>query len=498
MYKAHLLLGAPFKVMTRLFLVIKKLRFQPDAFTYAILMMSACEAGQLTVATEILQEIKEEQIAQRRTDLLTTQIMTILMSAYLRSNDKANAKKVLDEMVALGLQPTEITYAAIVKAYGTSRVKADMEQAEAFVKKLLESPQRVHHLDQAKSRKQPIVNLYLPLMTVPSENGDVQEVERLYEDFLQGGGRPTIAVYHKLLLAYQRADQIHKALNLWPLIEELAERDNLLAGPAAEVDDEDPESAYINMANIQLPLSIYLDILSKSGMHVEAANTWFKLQKIGFSFDTHNWNHLVVVLIRAGQVERAFELMENVLLPNERTNTVNMRLATKSRRVQGVSADGKPDPLDSYVTVPQGNPLWGSEDRIRVAAFSSYGKGKLRAQAIDITQLDKDFVYPMRVLEFIRPTWNDWRPHTVIWRTLLIVWLQLEQNFLPKPLEAGGELVHNVAVHDISDRDPEAAQEMMKRLTTKYAKTARRLRRFHRVEQKRLTKEDFERLYTQH
>jgi len=495
MYKAHLLLGAPFKVMTRLFLLIKKLGFQPDEFTYSILMMSACEAGQLTLAEEILEEIKEEQIEQRRTDLLNTQIMTILMSAFLRFNDKVNAKKVLDEMVSLGLQPTEITYATIVKAYGTSRLQSDMEQAEKFVKKLLESPQA--HLDQTKSRKQPIANLYLPLMTVPSENGNVVEVERLYEEFLEAGGRPTIAVYHRLLLAYQRADQIRKALNLWPLIEGLAERDDLLAGPPAEVESENAANDRIHLANIQLPLSIYLDILSKFGMHVEVANTWFKLQRRGFNFDTHNWNHLVVILIRAGQVERAFEVMEQVLLPNERVNTRNMRLAIRSRKMQGVKASEKPDPLDHYLQVPQGNPLWGSEDRIEVAALSGYNKGRLRAQAIDISQLDKDFVYPMRVLEFIRPTWNDWRPHTVIWRTLLIVWLQLENNFVPKPLESGGELIHNVTVTDISDRDPGAAEEMMIKLTQQYPKTVRRIWAFSRKERKRLTKKVFERLYTQ-
>jgi pentatricopeptide repeat-containing protein PET309 len=459
--------------------------------------MSACEAGQLTVATEILQEIKEEQIEQRRTDLLNTQIMTILMSAFLRFNDKANAKRILDEMVSLGIQPTEITYAAIVKAYGTSGVEADMKQAEMFVKKLLESPQGVTHLDQTKSRKQPIVNLYLPLMSVPSENGDVAEVERLYEEFLEGGGRPTIAVYHRLLLAYRRADQIDKAFNLWSLIEELAERDNLLAGPPAEVEDENPENASMEMANIQLPLSIYLDILSKFGMHVKAANTWFKLQKFGFNFDTHNWNHLVVVLIRAGQTERAFEVMERVLLPNEIRNTYNMKIAQEWRQVQGVKADVKPDLLDSYGSVPQGNPLWGSEDRVELAALGGYRKGKVRAQAIDINQIDNDFAYPMRVLEFIRPTWNDWRPHTVVLRTLLIVWIQLENNFVPKPLEGGGELIHNVAVQDISDRNPEAAREMMEKLK-KYPKTRRRIRGFFRKEQKRLTKEAFERLYAQH
>lgn len=498
MYKAHLLLGAPFKVMTRLFLSIKKLGFRPDAYTYAILMMSACEAGELAVATEILQEIKAEQLEQGRSNLLNTQIMTILMSGHLRFNDRASAKKVLDEMLSLGLHPTEITYATIVKAFCTSRAKEDMAQAEMFVKQLLKSPQAVNHLDGSKSRKQPIVNLFLPLMTVPSENGDVEEVERLYEDFLKSGGRPTIAVYHRLLLAYQRADQAHKAVNLWPLIEELAERDNLPAGPPAEGYSENLESASIHMANIQLPLSMYLDILSKFGMHVEAAHTWFKLQKNGFNFDMHNWNHLVVVLIRAGQVERAFEVMERVLLPNERINTLNMRVATRSRQVQGVKADRKPDPIDSYVKVPQGNPLWGSEDRIRVASLSSSRKGKLRAQAIDITQIDKDFLYPMRVLELIRPTWNDWRPHSVVWRTLLVLWVQLEKNFLPRPLEAGGELIHNVAAQDVSDRDPDAAQVMIEKLQNNYPKTSRRIKRFFRDEQKRLSKEDFERLYTQH
>ena len=493
MFKAHLLLGAPFKVMTKLFLMIKKLGMPPDSFTYAILILSACEARQLNIAMEILDEIKEEQRVQNRTDILNPQIMTIVMSAYLRYNDRSKAKQVLDEMIVLGLQPTDVTYSAIVRAYGTSRMGEDMKQAEAFVKRLLSSPQELRHLSETKSRKQPVANLYVPLMVTPSEDGNVEEVERLYDEFVQAGGRPTISVYHKLLLAYRQADDIQKALDIWPMIERLAERETPFTQPPEE--DEDRAGRPTHMSNIQAPLSIYLDVLSKFGMHDEVANTWFRLQKRGFQFDAQNWNHLVVVLIRAGQVERSFEVMEKVLLPNEQYNDRNSRLAYEWRKTQGKN---KSDPLESYVPVPQGTPLWGSEDRVRVARLASFSRGRSKSKAIDWDKIDKDFVYPIRVLEFIRPTWNDWRPHDAVWRTLLVVWLQLEKNYLPKPLERGGELLNNVTVQDISDRNPEAAEEVLMKLNKDYPKTVQRIFVFLHKEQSRLSKETFDELYVPH
>jgi pentatricopeptide repeat-containing protein PET309 len=142
--------------------------------------------------------------------------------------------------------------------------------------------------------------------------------------------------------------------------------------------------------------------------------------------------------------------------------------------------------------------LWGSEDRVRVARLASFSRGRSRSKAIDLDKIDKDFVFPIRVLEFIRPTWNDWRPHDAVWRTLLVVWLQLEKNYLPKPLERGGELLNNVTVQDISDRSPEVAAETLIKLNKDYPKTVQRILVFLHKEQSRLSQETFDELYVPH
>lgn len=489
MFKAYLLLGAPFKVMARFFLLIKKMGYQPDSFTYSILVLSACEAGMTNVALEIVEEIKAEQRDKNRNDVLNTHIMTIVMSAFLRVNDKVRAKGVLDDMVSMGLLPTDITYGAIVRAYGVSRLEEDMKQAEQFVKKLLSAPEEMPHLGQSKGRKQPIANLYLPLMATPSENGDVDEVERLYSEFLRAGGRPSVSLYHKLLLAYRQANSIQKTVDIWPLVERLAQHEIPFVEP--HEDGTQP----IHMAHIQAPLSVYLDTLSKFGMHVEVANTWHRLQKNKFIFDAQNWNHLVVVLVRAGQLPRAFEVMESVLLPKEGHNKVNARIAYEWRKLQGKI---KPDPLDSYLPVFQGTPMWGSEDRVRIAQIATSRRGKSRDKGIDIDEIDKSFSYPIRVLEFIRPGWNDWSPHEVVWRALLVVTLQLDRGYVPKPLKSGGELLQNVTVQDISERNPEGARNALKDLESKYPTTMERVLKFYDKEKKRLSEAEFERLYIQH
>lgn len=489
-FKAYLLLGAPFKVMARFFLLIKKMGYQPDSFTYSILVLSACEAGMPNVALDIVEEIKAEQGDKNRRDILNTQIMTIIMCAFLRVNDKVSAKGVLDDMVSMDLLPTDVTYGAIVKAYGVSRLEEDMKHAEQFVKKLLSMPEEILHLGQSKGGKQPIANLYLPLMATPSKNGDVDEVERLYNEFLQAGGRPSISVYHKLLLAYRQANNIQKTVNIWPLVERLAQHEIPFVEPR-----KDGTQPMIHMAHIQAPLSIYLDILSKFGMHVEVANTWHRLQKNKFIFDAQNWNHLVVVLIRAGQLLRAFEVMESVLLPNEGHSTVNARIAYEWRKLKGKV---KPDPLGSYLPVFQGTPMWGSEDRVRAAQLSKSRHGKSRDKGVDIDEIDKSFSYPIRVLEFIRPGWNDWCPHEVVWRALLVVRLQLDRGYVPKPLKSGGELLQNVTVQDISERNPKGARNALKKLESNYPTTMERVLKFYDKEQKRLSEEEFERLYIQH
>ncbi|KAF9534674.1 hypothetical protein CPB83DRAFT_842736 [Crepidotus variabilis] len=491
MFQTHLLLGAPFKVMTELFLKLKyRIRIQPNQHTYAILITSACESGHLSVALDLVKEIKQTQKTQNRSDLLSVHIMTVIMSTCLKHNEKAKAKEILDEMLSLGMRPTDVTYAQIIKYLGASRMQGDLDQAEEFVKGFLESPEELDRLGEVSKKKQPIANIYLPLLAGPAERGDYVEVERLFEAFLKASGRPSIAIYHKLLLTYRNAGELGKAMDVWPLIWDLAESEPFvkdpLPGESPEIEETD-----IHMANIQAPLSIYMDILSKTGKHHQLADVWFTLQRRGFGFDIQNWNFLVVVLIRAGQLERAFEVMEKIILPNQRSNEINDDIALRNRSQN----TGKPYPLPPYIEVPQGHPLWGSEDRSRVHKLAMHGKGRSRSKAINIKIIDQNFVYPIRVLEFIRPSWNDWRPHEVVMRTLLAVYLLLQHGFVPKPLTRGGTLVNEVAVHDISERNPREAEDMLSTLGNKYPWTMESVAAFRRAEQTRLTREEFEHLY---
>ncbi len=65
-------------------------------------------------------------------------------------------------------------------------------------------------------------------------------------------------------------------------------------------------------------------------------------------------------------------------------------------------------------------------------------------------------------------------------------------------MKAGGELLQNVTVQDIGERNSEGAQDVQKDLESNYPNTMERVLKFYDREQKRLSKEEFERLYTQH
>ena len=496
--KAHVLIGAPFRVVSKLFFKLKNMELVPDKYSYSLLVMSACDAGHLRTATDIYYEMIREEEANPSVSLISAHVLTIVMSAFLRQGDKVRAKEMYNEMIDRGIQPSSITYGAIVKSYGNEGTPESLQIAEEFIKRLVSVPKEERNWDKENSKGKPaLVQLYGPLLHSYALQRNVDECERLYGEYLEAGGKPTIAMLSHVLEAYRRSGDIEGALAIWPHITELASTVTFNA--------DVPEHSFTSRPpGIQLPLSIYIDALSYAGLHTEVALVWRSMYKNGQRFDSHNWNHFAVSLIRAGQLLPAFEIMEKVLLPY--MDTIDRNAETPEEERDKNPTSPLSDPTDQEVVIA-GVPLQrtlqsiaqlrmhGTEQRVR--AKEEY------ADALPFDVLleeapDDDFIHPLQMLQKISPFWNTWRPHLSVTRTFLVAYMLLERGYIIRPVRRGELTRNNIADLDFNQRDDDAARDILKSLKETCPSAIALIEDFRLEERRRLGYIAFERMYTWH
>jgi pentatricopeptide repeat-containing protein PET309 len=494
--KAHVLMGAPFRVVSRLFFKLQKMNLVPDKYSYSLLVMSACDAGQLRTATDIYYEMAREEEANPSVSLISAHVFTMIMSAFLRQGNKEQAKEMYDEMIERGIQPSSVTYGEIVKSYGKEGTTESLQIAEEFIQRLVSFPKEDRKWDKDDSKGKPaLVQLYGPLLHSYALQRNVDECERLYGEYLEAGGKPTIAMLSYVLEAYRRSGDAEGALAIWPHITELA---------SAVVFNADlPEQSFTaRPPGIQLPLSIYIDALSYAGLHTEVALVWRSLDKNGQRFDSHNWNHFAISLIRAGQLLPAFEILEKVLL--RYVDEIDRDADTPVEERDKNPTSPLSDPTDQEVviaSVPLKRTLQsiaqlrmhGTEQRVR--AIERYGNS-LPLNVLLEEAPDGDFIHPLQTLQKISPYWNTWRPHFSVMRTFLVAYMLLERGYIIRPVRRGELTRDNVADIDFNQRDDEAAGDMLKSLKETCPDTVALIKDFQLEEQRRLGLIAFERMYT--
>ncbi|EIW66339.1 hypothetical protein TREMEDRAFT_57800, partial [Tremella mesenterica DSM 1558] len=69
-----------------------------------------------------------------------------------------------------------------------------------------------------------------------------------------------------------------------------------------------------NSTILCIPLSITLDALCHAKRYHDLRKVWQQTFDAGFGLDAANWNHYAVALARMGDVERAFKVVQDVLL----------------------------------------------------------------------------------------------------------------------------------------------------------------------------------------
>ena len=433
--KAYVLIGAPFEIVSNLFIRLERANIRPNSHTFALLIQSACDAGKMDIASEIFQEMDRQTQHWESNIRISTYVLTIIMAGFLRINDKVRAKSIYDEMRVRKIQPNSMTFAAILKAYGNENTEESLQIAEKFLSSLMDAEEKPW-IQPTGGYSSALEHVYSPLMEVYARQEKPEEVERHLQNMLDAGGEATLGVLTTLLFAYCQSGKIASVLEVWPEIFQLGLRhfrtDSLFNGQNKAQDaDNESESQTNRQANILcVPLSIYMNALSAAGMHLEIATVWKKMKLHGFTFDSHNWNHLAIALTRAGEPERAFEVLENVILPyQQRSREILTERNQEPENPLTFEPSGKGDELD---VEPAFEGPSHKRERRAIAVKVATQQSKFKQLASD-ARYESDFAHPLHILHQVSPSWSIWRPNSVTLSLLGRVLASLESGVPVEP-----------------------------------------------------------------
>jgi pentatricopeptide repeat protein len=277
---------------------------------------------------------------------------------------------------------------------------------------------------------------------------------------VKAGGERTLATLTLLLNAYRNAGDVDECRRVWDEIFPAALR-FLQYGQLLGHSDPDatPRGDLQHRANIIcVPLSIHMDVLSGAGAHAEVAELWKTVRAHGFALDSHNWNHLIVVLVRAGEIERAFEILERIIIPCLQrppgtipATTTNTTTTSSTTNVTAIREAAPRTPL-SYDDGPPQDPgaLAMGATRSRRTYLSDVARASEVQLAkehvgtglatLDLSSTDSsagerpDFAHPLRILQQILPSWNTWQPHAAVVILLMDILGQLEAGHMIEPI----------------------------------------------------------------
>ncbi|EMD40483.1 hypothetical protein CERSUDRAFT_111078 [Gelatoporia subvermispora B] len=442
--KAYVRIGAPFRIVSRLFQRLDEVGVRPDAYSFALLIQSACDSGLMKVAEDIFAEMRRLVDDWESNLHINVFVLTILMGGYLRKGLKHRARSVFAYMKVNKIQPSAVTYGTIIRTYARDSTDAGLKAASEFLTSLLSGSNREKWTQIPGKEKLGLDHVYGPLMIAYSWRADPAETERYYNEMLEQGGEPSITSLTALLDAYRRMGDVEKVKSLWPQIVEVGLRESGLNIMLKDSEPRGVPSVLRNTGNaLCIPLSIIMDAMSAAGQHVGIARVWHELRDAGFAFDAHNWNHLTVALVRAGEPERAFEIIERVILPYQR----KLKKSYSPDRDSDLSS-----PLLSYEEedlppAPNDSPYNSRTKRYtRVRLFTKKSEPGRELENPD------DFAHPLHILHQISPLWNIWRPHSVTMTLLAEVLDHLRRGRLIQPYIPGQS----------PELDPAAAPERRK------------------------------------
>lgn len=472
--KAYVLIGAPFQVVSTVFSKLEGVGIQPTARTYALFIQSACDSGHMDIACELLVDM-DKRFGKGQTDLRANiHILTIIMGGFLRQGNKTRAKQIYDEMKDRDLSPTAVTLGMITNSYGNEKSLESKELVEDFLKAMVGgSPSACDWNVPTRGRKSALETLYTPLMNSYAQEQRPEDIERLMEDMVQAGEEPSLAALTALLHGYSRSGDIESARHVWLRIFPLALRLSQVHGLTGE-GQRRPQSSNI----LCVPLSIYIDALSAGGCHSDVVDVWEQVRDNHFTLDPHNWNHYVVALVRAGEAENAFKVLETIILP--RSRAPDSRLSPRKIKPEVIYT------FDGGVLPHQlaGSPKHWTDRRVRTVGIATK---ELNGWLSEEKHSSGDFAQPLHVLHQASPSWTIWNPHST---TLGVLSKVIEQLSSGRPLKAvvpgDGTSARRSRVLETLEQEKERrglAKRLLRRIYANFPEAVRAVEDYERREQ---------------
>lgn len=379
MLKAYVLLSAPTSRVLDLFRAVKS----PTAYMWSLAMQSAADSGDLRLLRELSDEMQTAADASLRAPRPSVYHFSIMLHAYMRTGHRTEARATYEHMVERDIIPTSITYGMIMQAFRTLDGSYGLEQAMQFAASI--NLQALQLSGKPRARGTGAENLYGPLISISGQAGQVATAEKYLQ--LASRGQASVPLYTKLMDAYRQAGRADSVLAIWDKAFELAcdqtrkTATNALATVTSRTRDN----------ILCIPLSIALDSLASAGRYFDVRRVWESVQTAGFGFDAQNYNHYATALARTGDVDRAFSIVENILLPRwEEVKARRNPAVRQSDLTPLLQVDGEPMVDDRASASPFRPPNRRHEARFPIAVPAK-------------TEVDVELM-------------RQWRPSDTLWK----------------------------------------------------------------------------------
>lgn len=325
--KAFVLINAPLEVTLRQFRQVTL----PGERLWAMAMQAAADHGDFIMVEALF----EEMDARSKLDFLSpapnVYVFSILLSAFIRSGNRAKAKDAYDAMVSRKIIPSSVTYGLLTKSFADAPGDSSFEQGDNFARTVYKHITTTNHNE---SDGLVAANIFSPLIAAAGRNGDMV-LARRYFDLVREKGGNSIYLTTVLMDAYRRTGHTKMVYRLWSKLF----RDARNAIPQRTPDSSDMAAVRSRNNLLSIPLSVTIQALTTAGLHARIQQLWTAVRSSGFGFDAQNYNHLVRALALTGDVESAFRVVERVLIPRfDDVRRRKFRALRAQRKLQAVDA----------------------------------------------------------------------------------------------------------------------------------------------------------------
>lgn len=325
--------GRSFDEMSALVKEMGQFGARPTGATYTMLLRVQIENLNLRAAIALFRSIPSPNQFH----------YTVLMVGCLRQytvQAYAQVQKYYDEMLARGLEPTNITTAVLINACLLRNTPESKEQVRVLLDTL--SASQLDLSSRHAPRTAPMAGIYrLFFRKMRSGANDVVNSNNLFKKFLHStlrpNGSPDLKSLTAIMGTYESTGQLDKVRSLFVAIKKEADRlyrydpdDGALAGltPPTKVSQVSRAARYILVA----PLSILMRALARAQEFEQIERVWKAMREQGYEFDEINWNQYIRAQLSQGDIERGLFLMSTHLSVDE-GETQLYKIRPRTRKV---------------------------------------------------------------------------------------------------------------------------------------------------------------------